>query len=436
MSLHHSRTTAVLVVVLGLFQALAVQAQTFRGGINGTITDPSGAVVPNAEVKAKNSQTAVEYATVSTPDGQFVFQDLPLGSYTVNVTANGFPVYSVAKVTVTAGTIYTLPVKLALSKQSTVIEVSAAGIALDTTTQTQTNTIESSTLQSVPLNGRDFTQLIATTPGFGGYSGGGYGSVNGTRANQLNWQIDGADNNDLWHNIPAANQSGVSGIAGIVLPIDAVEEFSAQTQSSPETGRNPGGTVNLVIKSGTNRLHGSLYYYNRNEALAATPPLLFKKQEVRNDQYGGSVGGPILTDRTFYFFTFERQKFTIGVPGTATVPSTAYQTEALDLLNNPGQKYGNYAPVAANPVSQNLLAALWPASALSAAAQSNNYVSSDPEYGYSNNGLVKLDHRINGSNNLSFRWFVGEGNQVAPVGTNIKWYFEVAPIHEIGRAHV
>jgi hypothetical protein len=94
------------------------------------------------------------------------------------------------------------------------------------------------------LNGRDFTQLIALQPGFGGYSAGGFGSVNGTRGNQVNWQIDGVDNNDLWHNIPAVNQGGVSGIAGIVLPIDAIDEFSLQTQSSPEAGRNPGGVAN------------------------------------------------------------------------------------------------------------------------------------------------------------------------------------------------
>ena len=107
-------------------------------------------------------------------------------------------------------------------------------------------------MQDIPLNGRDFTQMIGLAPGFAGYSLGGYGSVNGTRANQINWQIDGSDNNDWWHNIPAVNQGGVENIAGVTLPIDSVAEFSLQTQSSSEVGRNPGGTVNLVTKSGTN----------------------------------------------------------------------------------------------------------------------------------------------------------------------------------------
>ena len=135
--------------------------------------------------------------------------------------------------------------------------MSASGLALDTTTTTQTTDIPETTVQDIPLNGRDFTQMIGLAPGFAGYSLGGYGSVNGTRANQVNWQIDGSDNNDWWHNIPAVNQGGVENIAGVTLPIDSIAEFSLQTQSSSEVGRNPGGTVNLVTKSGTNTLHGT-----------------------------------------------------------------------------------------------------------------------------------------------------------------------------------
>jgi hypothetical protein len=132
---------------------------------------------------------------------RFAFQDLPLGSYKIMVTAPGFQVVNVDDVNVAAGSVYTLPVKLTLGTQSTAIEVSAAAVIVDTTTVTQNTTIPSSVVQNVPLNGRDFTQLIAVSPGYGGYSGGGFGSLNGTRANQMNWQTDGTDNNDFWHNI-------------------------------------------------------------------------------------------------------------------------------------------------------------------------------------------------------------------------------------------
>src|SRR5713101_7312118 len=235
----------VLAILIVLSLAVTVNGQTFRGAINGTVTDPSGSVVPNAHVKATESTTGIDHTTTTTSDGAFAFQDIPLGLYKVTVTATGFPNYTVDKVEVTAGQIYTLQVKLSLQQQTTTVEVSAAALTLDTTTQTQTMTIPDDVVQNIPLNGRDFTQLISVAPGFGGYNVGGFGSLNGTRPNQINWQIDGVDNNDFWHNIPAVNQGGVSGIAGVVLPIDSIDEFSEQTQSGTEAGGNEGGKVNL-----------------------------------------------------------------------------------------------------------------------------------------------------------------------------------------------
>jgi hypothetical protein len=411
----------VLAVLFVSCLGLAVTGQTFRGAINGTVTDPSGAVVPGAQVKATDKATGIDHATISTSDGQFAFQDLPVGAYNVVVAAQGFPALNVDNIPVTQGAIYTLNARLAISQQATTVEVSAAALVLDATTETQTTLVTGADLQEMPLNGRDFTQLISVAPGFGGYSAGGFGSLNGTRANQVNWQIDGVDNNDLWHNIPAVNQGGVLGIAGIVLPIDSIDQFSVQTHAAPESGRNPGGSVDLALKSGGNQFHGSAYYYVRNEAFAAASPFTDSKKENRNHQFGFSFGGPFLKDRLFFFTTFEKQKFTIGLPGLATEPSGAYQTEALAEL----AKFG----VAENPVSANLIAHLWPSYALNGPAAPDNYSSPDPEYGYSYNGLAKLDFKINDKNTFSFHYFIGQGNQVAPVGSEIKDYYEVAPLH-------
>src|SRR5271170_5347905 len=235
--------------LLALISTTFMQAQTFRGGINGTVTDNTGAAIPKAAVVAVDTETGSTHTTTSSTAGEFLFQDLPLGTYTVSASFPGFNTVKTDKVIVTAGTTFTLAVKLTISASSTVIEVDAAAVALDTTSVTQTTDISSAIVNDTPMNGRDFTQLIAVAPGFGGYSAGGFGSVNGTRANQVNWQIDGVDNNDLWHNVPAVNQGGVEGIAGIVLPIDSVDQFSVQTQAAPESGRNPGGTVDLALKS-------------------------------------------------------------------------------------------------------------------------------------------------------------------------------------------
>jgi hypothetical protein len=425
-----------LAVIVILTLGIAANAQTFRGAINGTVTDPSGSSVPGATVRATETATGIDHTTTTTTDGAFSFQDIPLGFYKVTVTAPGFPPYAVDKLEVTAGTIYTLAVKLTLQQTTTTVEVSAAAITLDTTTQTQTMTLPDDIVQNVPLNGRDFTQLISVSPGFGGYNVGGFGSLNGTRANQINWQIDGVDNNDFWHNIPAVNQGGVSGIAGVVLPIDSIEEFSAQTQSGSEAGRNAGGTVNLVTKSGGNAIHGSVYYYNRNEFYGAGSPFLpkgTKTPRLRNENYGFSVGGPIIKNKTFYFASYEKQDFIIGLSGLATEPSDAWIAKAQAVLAT----YG----VAQSTLSANLSGpnGFWPRNVIGGLPGTlNNFFSTIAETGYSYNGVARIDHQFSDKHHLYLRWFGGQGNQIAPLGgspalgtasSNLKDYFEVAPIH-------
>jgi hypothetical protein len=450
-----------LAVAMILTLGVAANAQTFRGTINGTVTDPSGGVVPNAQVKATEVATGIDHATVTTNDGAFAFQDIPLGLYKVTVTATGFPAYTVDRVEVSAGQIYTLAVKLTMQQTTTTVEVSAAALTLDTTTQTQTMTLAENIVQDIPLNGRDFTQMIGVAPGFGGYNVGGFGSLNGTRPNQINWQINGVDNNDFWHNIPAINQGGVSGIAGTVLPIDATTEFSVQTSSGPEGGRNAGGTANVVLKSGTNDIHGSLYYYNRNEyfaepspfftpcklgaAACATAGQLTKPPRERNENYGFSAGGPIIKNKTFAFLSYEKNDFVFGLSGIATEPSDAWVNLATDLLNNPGAKYGSYSTVAPSAASATAIGpkGFWPRSGSSSiaalSATTGNFFSPSSEFGYSYNGVARVDHEITSKHHLSLHAIIGQGNQTAPLGgspalgtasSNLAYYFEVAPLHD------
>src|SRR5208283_3123331 len=365
-----------------LITALA-GGQTIRGAISGTVTDPAGGVVPNAQVTATDTATATEHKTTTTTDGAFVFQDLPLGTYKVTVIASGFATTTTDNVPVTAGQVYSLPVKLGLAKQATTVEVSAAAIALDTTTPTQTFTIAEQSVQNLPLNGRDFSQLIAASPGYGGYAVGGFGSLDGTRANQMNWQIDGTDNNDAWHNIPAVNQGGVSGIAGTIMPIDAIEDFSSVTETNAETGRNAGGTVNVVVKSGTNQFHGSAYYYNRNGYYSAKSPFFVatpdfpKAPPLTNQNVGGVLGGPIIKNKLFFFIGYEYQTYKLGLTGLSTEPSAAWVNDAVSLMN----QYG----VLVNPLSKNLPTNLWPSSIVNLPATIGNYFATVPSTGFSNN---------------------------------------------------
>lgn len=407
---------AVLIGLLLLVLSIPGFSQTFRGGITGTVNDPSGAAIAGAAVQAVNTATGLRREAQTTNAGEFTFQDLPLGSYEVNASQSGFDPLKVEGVTVEVGKLSTLRLTLKLASQSQTVEVAAQAVAIDTETSTLNEVIPDKAVQDMPLNGRDFTQLIKLAPGVNGA-----GSLNGARTMQTNQQIDGADNNDAWHNAVAVNQGGVSGVAGTLLPIDAIDQFSVQSNANAESGRNGGGSVNMVIKSGTNTIHGTLYYFNRNDALAANTPFApagSAKPKLKNNQFGGSVGGPVTKDKLFYFLTYERQKFIVGNGNTATEPSAAWVNLATAVLS----KYG----VAVNPVAINLLA-FWPANGRTGPATTNNFFSSDVSDNYSDNGIGKVDYVFNEKNNVALRYFVGTGSQTAPVGSPYHDYYQVAP---------
>ena len=391
-------------------------SQTFRGGITGTVSDASGASIAGVTVQAVSSGTGLRRETTTTSAGEFAFQDLPLGQYLVTATQSGFDQLKVDKVEVEVGKVTSLRLTLKVASQSQTVEVAATAVNIDVDTSTLNEVIPSKAVQDMPLNGRDFTQLVKLAPGVNGA-----GSINGARLAQNNWQIDGADNNDLWHNSAAVNQGGVSGIAGTLLPIDAIDQFSIQSNANAEAGRNGGGSINMVIKSGSNALHGSLYYFNRNDALAANTPFApagTPKPKLKNNQFGGSVGGPVVKDKLFFFLTYERQKFIVGNGTGATEPSAAWVSQATAVLQQ--------ANVPVNSATQNVLS-FWPARGRNGAAASPNFFGSDNSVDYSDNGIGKVDYLINSKNNLAFRYFVGTGAQTAPAGSPYHEYYQVAP---------
>jgi hypothetical protein len=279
--------------------------------------------------------------------------------------------------------------------------------------------VDTKTVADLPMNGRDFRQMIKLAPGVSPAST----SVNGMRTSGNNYQIDGADNNDAFQNAAAVNQGGVSGIAGTLLPIEAIDQFSVQSNGGAETGRNGGSAVNLVIKSGTNEPHGSAYYFNRNEALASRSPFqtpTSPKQVIRNNQFGFSLGGPIARNKTFYFLNGESQLSIANNSILDTIPSEAWVSSGKNVL----AQYG----IPVNPVSLNLLT-IWPASIRTGPATTSNYLSNGRNDYNSFNGIVKVDHTINEKHSISVRYFGGTGTQTADVGSHIRDFFQVAPSH-------
>ncbi len=405
------------VVMTGVFAlSLTAIGQTFRGGIAGSVADASGAVVSGAAVKIVHKATGLTRTQNTPTAGDFSFPELATGVYSVSVAKAGFQPFT-EDIEVAVGKISSLPVTLGVAQQAATVEVQAAAATLETNETSLNAVIDSRAVQDIPLNGRDFTQLLRLTPGYNDA-----GSMNGARVNQNNWQIDGVDNNDFWHNSMAVNQGSISGVAGVLLPIDAIDQFNQQASGSADFGRNPGSMVNVVIKSGTNSFHGSAYYFNRNEALSAHNPFAPPAQKdpaLRDDNHGFSFGGPILKNRTFFFLTYEKQRLTIGNSVSATVPSAAWITQAESLMASHG--------VAPNPTMLKVYAGLWPQRISSAPLGTLNYFNTDPQLFKSDNGIMRLDHAFSSKYTVMGRVFLGTGEASQFAGSVYKEYFQVAP---------
>ena len=411
-----SLAVAVLIAALSASTALS---QSFRGDIAGTVVDSTGAALVNAAVKLTNPATGFSRSAVTGATGNFLFAELSTGVYKINASLPGFEVKEVGGIEVSVAKTTNITVQLGVAQQQSVVEVSATAVSLETTSSALVALVDDKAVQDMPMNGRDFKQMIKLAPGVTPSGN----SVNGMRTNGANYQIDGADNNDAYSNAVAVNQGGVAGIAGALVPIEAIDQFSVESNASADTGRNGGASVQMVIKSGTNSLHGSLFFFDRNEALAALSPLQTPgspKQEIRNNQFGFATGGPVIKNKTFYFLTGEIQLAVAGLSILDTAPSAAWVASAQSVL----QKYG----VPVNQVSLNLLN-IWPSSSRTGPATANNFLATALNTYNSYNGIVKIDHRFSDKHSIAARYLGGTGTQVADVGSHFRDFFQQAPMH-------
>ena len=263
---------------LFLLLSAALQAQTFRGTILGTVTDASGAVVSGAQVTVRNANTGLERITLTSADGSYSVPELPIGSYDVTIKQTAFQSAVVKGVTVDVGSARRVDSVLKAGDVIQQVEVSGEALPqVETTINELGGTLTAKTIQNIPVNGRDYTKLIFLTPGVAGSpdqitdSPGSFGefSMNGARGRSNNFLLDGTDMNDGYRNNPSINQAGVFGTPATILPVDSIEDIHVVSNFEAEYGRNAGAIVNIVTKSGTNRLHGSLIEYFRNSALDA-----------------------------------------------------------------------------------------------------------------------------------------------------------------------
>ena len=418
---------ARIFLVFLLLAAASLSAQTFRGTILGTVTDPSGAVIAAAKVTVKNTGTGLERTTETSADGSYSLPELPIGTYTVTVTQSGFQTFVATGVTVDVAAERRVDAAMKTGEVSTRVEVSADQLPIvETTTNTLGGVLTAQTVEDMPVNGRDYTKLIYMNPGVSGSpdqisdSPGSFGefSMNGARGRSNNYLLDGTDMNDGYRNDPAINEAGVFGTPSTILPIDAVAEVNVLSNFEPEYGRNAGAIVNIVTKSGANTFHGSAGEYFRNSALDArnyfnpvknADGTSNPKAPFHNNQYGASLGGPIVKDKTFFYADYEGQQEPVGVVTVSAVPTGT----AADGSLSP-----NDAP---NPVIAGLLARHpWPGPNLSnpnPGAISTNGVASvvSPSFNRLTSFIAKIDQNFNASNLLTGRYFFGDSLQSFPL---------------------
>jgi len=430
-------------LVAGLLLAPAhVAAQTFRGTILGTVTDVSGASVPDAKVTVKNADTGLVRETSTTEDGSYTVPELPIGSYTVTVEKQGFQTSVTTGVRVEVAADRRVDVSLKPGDVKAVVEVSAETLAVvETTTNVLGGSFESKMVLDLPINGRDYTKLLIMVPGAagepngGGDSPGSYGlfSVNGNRGRSNNFLLDGTDMNDGFRNLPAINQGGVFGTPGTVLPVESIAELKVLSNFESEYGRNSGSVVNIVTKSGTNDIHGSTFWFFRDDNLNARNFFNEKpnpKDQFRNHQFGVALGGPLEKDKTFWYFAYEGQREDVGVtsintvptradyaaavaaiPGGSSVPCTAPLATILSCLT--GQAPGVINPVILN--LYNLCNTTGKCSGENTVWPTTN-VSSAPAFNNADSFILKLDYNWDAHNQLTGRYFYGKSNQSFPLG--------------------
>jgi hypothetical protein len=376
-------------VLFGILLLPSLALAQGLGSIVGIVTDPSGAVVVSAQVKATEQGTGLSRSATTNSEGYYVISSLRPAEYTLTISATGFRTLTESKVTLQADQTLTLNATLALGGTTEVVEVAGNPLQVDTSTAAMKQVIEQERIEELPLNGRNAATLTLLVAGTVNSPNGGADqgstktfpgavtiSANGARQNQISYQLDGGNNVDEYTNV---NQP-------FPMP-DALQEFSVQTSNySAEYGQNAGGVVNIVTRSGGNGFHGDAFEFVRNSVFNAKPwSSLGPKDALHRNQFGGTFGGPVIHDRTFFFAGYQGTIFrNVGAASKATVPTVAQRSAATD------------------PAVINLLQGIpSPNTGTSSATFSGR-----PDHQDFNEVTGKLDHSLRQNDRLTLRYFL------------------------------
>ncbi len=450
-----ARFIALTVAFICISQSGAVMAQVTTADVVGTITDNTGAVLPKAKVTVTNLGTNNTRTVTADASGEYVINLLPVGRYTVRVEAAGFKTFTVNELTLVAGDRTRVDAKMEVGQTSETVNITAEASVLQTDTSTVGTAITGKLVQELPLNGRNYIQLALLAPGVS--PGPANGLATGTRPDdrRLNssYSANGQDpvvNNNMIDGMD--NNERVIGTIGVRPSIDAIQEFIVQTNLySAEISRTSGGVVNILTKSGTNDFHGSLFEFLRNDKFDAngnynfTGGATLPKQKFRQNQFGGSIGGPIRKDRTFFFGDYEALRIRQGLAITATIPTAKQRIgdfsencsagfNAAGICANAAQQINFVNPIGGAPagaapfnrLDQGVYASLRDPLALKLGAllplptgpgiNTTNYAASPVRPQDASTFDARIDHRLDDKTNIFGRYSFNDVTTVQPTG--------------------
>jgi hypothetical protein len=420
------------VLAFVMFACLSLSAQQITGSIRGTVTDPSGAVIRDASVIALQAETGLSRNTTTDRYGNYVLLELPVGHYRLKIAAKGFQEYVQDGITLNVNETASVSPHLAVGSEQEQVMVEADAELIEPTVTSMGKVVEERELVDLPLNGRNFSQLgllqpgvVPLTPGIaeagGSLRNGQAYAVNGQRPESNNFLIDGAN-----------NFNGIDG--GFVLkpPVDAISEFRIITlNANAEFGNALGSTTNIITRSGTNQVHGTLWEFLRNDAVDANNYFAQTKEPLKQNQFGATVGGPIKRDKTFAFVFYEGFRNRQGETELTTVPSLKQRSGDFSELcpegftagfcHNPAHQLFNVFANAPypnnqvpqgqiNPVSENLLSFFpLPNAGTNLFSTTQTLSNNNDQFG------VKVDHYLDPRDTLNFRYMFNQLSQVDPL---------------------
>lgn len=412
------RAFAFFAIPLLLVSGSQIQAQTVTGTISGTVLDPSGAVVPNAEVSVTNQETSVVRTTTGTADGLYSVPSLLPGRYTVQVKAQGFNTSQVQNVVVNTGTETRADLHLEVGTTNQAITVTESIPTVETTSTDVSQVMSQDLIKIIPLNARDLQQLSVIQPGVQQTFTSSFGkqvSVGGDRVANNRFLQEGIDLTWTFRTSP------VSLASNILMGADAVKEFKVISENPPvEYGELSGGITSTTFKSGTNLFHGTLFEYYRNSAFDArnffdgptVPPL-------HRHQYGGQIGGPIQKDKTFFFADYESLRSDAAASFVASVPGLAGRTSANPIIQQiffgataGGGGVDSRTPLI--PACNDLNPDKSPRYTSVGATSTCNFNSTPNQAVRENYGVVKIDHSFGSKNTLSASYNIDQSTEFEP----------------------